>query len=129
MQPAKTGARETGRTMGKWRALAVILVVAGVVADVWAGTSARAETVHRVSLGDVGAGVQEQSYLALRCLELAPGRERMADLATGSERREVATAEDSDGLPAPIYGFAFASEDEDEPACAMRQARRAHPGA
>lgn len=111
--------------MGKWRALAVILTVAGF----GAATPARAEMLHRVSLGDVGASVQEQSSLALRCLELAPGRGRIADLMPGWGRREAAIPEDLDGAPARMYGFAFAREDEDQPACDMTQARRAQPGA
>lgn len=102
----------------------MILAVAGIGAN----APAQAEMMRRVSLGDVGAGVQEQSYLALRCLELAPGRERIVDLAPWG-RRDAAPAEDVDGMPAPVYGFAFASEDDDTPACATKQARQANTGA
>ena len=35
-------------------------------------------------------------------------------------RREAGVAEDSDGLPAPVYGFAFSNEDDDEPACGVK---------
>lgn len=102
--------------MATWRALAAILTMGGMVA----GIPARAEMLLHVSLGSIGAGIQEQHPLALRCLGLAPG----ADLLRGLSRQggESLAADDADEMPARVYGFALAGDDDEEPACAMRQA-------
>ena len=103
--------------MATWRALAAILTLGGALASV----PALAEMPRQVSLGGTGAGMHEQRPLALRCLGLAPG----ADLLRGPGRQAVESAagDDSDELPARVYGFALAMEDEEELACTMRQAQ------